>query len=110
MTQTISTFIETHPTGWTHNQWLELLVELEEEGTDVTQPEAVGLELERERLGWELRRREVQGLGPKRVQALIDTFNTFWSLRQASAAEIAEIKTIPLALANNVFDAIHEAN
>ncbi len=110
MTDRIGAFIEAHPEGWNHQQWLGLLEELEQDGVDVSEPEAVGLELERERLAWQLRRLEVKGLGPKRVDAVANKFKTFWSLRQASVTDIAEIKTIPPALAEAVFEAIHETN
>ena len=84
MTDRINSFIETHPNGWNHTQWLDLLAELGQEGMDVSEPDVVGLELGRGRMAWALRLHEVQGLGPKRVQALVDTYTTFWSLRQAS--------------------------
>lgn len=99
-------FIETHPDGWDHQAWLGLLSELEGAGYDVSDTDAVGWELERERLAWELRRKDVPGLGPKRIDAVVDRFGTLWSLKHAEAEQIAEIKTIHGKLAEKVHAAV----
>lgn len=106
MQQHLDAFIEAHPDGWDHLSWLELLAELEHDGFDVSDAAAVGAELERRRLAWELRRREVPGLGPKRIDAVVERFGTLWSLQHAEAEELAEIRTIPGALAEKVVAAI----
>jgi hypothetical protein len=102
----LNAFIEAHPDGWDHLSWLELLAELEEAGFDVSDPDAIGYDLESHRLAWELRRREVPGLGPKRIDAVVDRFGTLWSLQHAEVDEVANIKTIPGALAEKVVAAI----
>lgn len=102
----LDAFIEAHPDGWNHDAWLGLLRELDEQGFDVSDPDAVGLELEHRRLAWELRRRRVPGLGPKRIEAVVDRFGTLWSLQHADAETLAEIRTIPGALAEKVVAAI----
>ena len=79
-------FIESHPEGWGHDQWLGLLAELEEMGFDVSDPTAIGHEMESQRLAWELRRRGVPGLGPKRIDAVVEHFGTLWSLRDVDRA------------------------
>ena len=106
MEQHLNDFIEAHPDGWDHTAWTGLLNELEQEGYDVSDSDAVGYELEKRRLAWELRRRAVPGLGPKRIEAVVDRFGTLWSLQHAEAEELAEIKTIPGALAEKVVAAI----
>ena len=106
MEKKLQAFIEAHPDGWDHQAWLDLLHELEEEGFDVSDPDAIGWELERERLAWELRRKDVPGLGPKRIGAVVERFGTLWSLRHAQAEELAEIKTIHGKLADKVVDAV----
>ena len=106
MDKHLQTFIEAHPEGWDHQEWLGLLSELEDEGYDVSDPDAIGRELERERLAWELRRRDVPGLGPKRIGAVVERFGTLWSLRHAEAEDVAEIKTIHGKLAEKVVDAV----
>ena len=106
MEKKLQAFIEAHPEGWDHQAWLDLLAELEEEGYDISDPEAVGYELERERLAWELRRKAVPGLGPKRIAAVVERFGTLWRLRHAKPEELAEIKTIHGKLAEKVVDAV----
>lgn len=102
----LQAFIEAHPEGWNHDAWLGLLAELEGAGVDVSDPDAIGFALETERLATELRQRAVQGLGPKRIEAVVDRFGTLWNLRQAEAEDVAEIKTIPGALAERVVAAV----
>ncbi len=106
MEQHLVAFAESHPDGWDHQAWLGLLGDLEAHGIDVSDPERIGLELERVRLAEELRRRKISGLGPKRIEAIVDRFQTLWRLRQAEAEEVAEIGTIPSALAEKVAEAI----
>ncbi|NNL29652.1 MAG: hypothetical protein HKO77_01450 [Gemmatimonadetes bacterium] len=106
MEKQLQTFIEAHPEGWDHEAWLGLLAELEDAGHDVSNMEAIGWELERERLAWELRRKDVPGLGPKRIDAVVDRFGTLWSLQHAEADDIAEIKTIHGKLAQKVRAAV----
>jgi hypothetical protein len=106
MEQHLNDFIEAHPEGWDHTAWLDLLADLEAAGFDVSDTDAVGYELENRRLAWELRRREVPGLGPKRIDAVVNRFGTLWSLQHAEAEELAEIRTIPGALAEKVVAAI----
>jgi len=102
MIEYLQAFIEAHPYGWGHEDWLGLISELETAGFDVADPDAVGRELEKERLAAELRRTAVPGLGPKRIDAVVDRFGTLWSFQHAEAEEVAEIKTIPGSLAEKV--------
>jgi hypothetical protein len=106
MEQHIRAFVEAHPEGWGHEEWLGLLADLEAAGVDVSNPDAIGYELENERLAAELKRQGVQGLGPKRIEAVVDRFGTLWNLQHADAEEVAEIKTIPGALAERVVAAV----
>jgi excinuclease ABC subunit C len=48
----------------------------------------------------------VKGLGPKRSEAIVDRFETLWSLRHASVDEVAEVPTITRSLAEKVIQAI----
>ena len=106
MEEKLLTFIEAHPEGWDHHEWLGLLADLEQSGFDVGDAEAIGYELENERLAWELRRRGVPGLGPKRIDAVVDRFGTLWRLRHADVGDVADIKTIPAKLAEKVVAAV----
>lgn len=106
MDKHLNAFIETHPEGWNHEQWISLLVAMEQDGIDVEDQGAIGLELESRRLAAELRRRAVPGLGPKRIDAVVDRFGTLWSLQHAEAEDLAELKTISGALAEKVVAAV----
>ena len=102
MTERLSTFVEAHPGGWNHQEWVGLLEDLSHNGGVGEEPDAIGAQLERIRLAWELRRRSVPGLGPKRIDALVDRFGTLWSLRRASVDEVAAVPSIPRGLAEKV--------
>ncbi len=106
MEKHLRAFIEAHPHGWNHQEWLGLVAELERNGFDVSDTETIGRRLERERLAWELRRRSVPGLGPRRIDAVVDRFGSLSSLRHARPEEVAEIKTIPGKLAEQVVQAV----
>lgn len=106
MKERLREFVERHPGGWNHEEWTGLLAELEQSGADVGDPERVGRALEKTRLEWELGRRSVKGLGPKRSEALAERFGTLWSLRQASVDDVAQVPTINRSLAEKVVQAM----
>lgn len=106
MNQHLRAFVESHPEGWGHEEWLGLLADLTHQAFDVSDTEAVGYALENERLAWELRRKALPGLGPKRIDAVVDRFGTLWSLQNADVEELASIKTIPSSLAEKVVVAV----
>ena len=109
MEQQLRAFIEAHPGGWGHEDWVALLDELERHGVDVSDSDSLGLKLENERLAWELDRLDVSGLGPRRTAAIVERFGTWWRVRHTNAEELSEIKTISLALARRVVDAVQKA-
>ncbi len=80
-------FAIARPGGWNHEDWLGFLDFLREKGHDLSAPEEIGSRLERERLGVVLS--GIQGIGPKRVDALVNRFNTLYSARHASVEEFA---------------------
>ena len=107
MKQHLNAFIESHPEGWGHEQWLGLLADLEENGFDVGDPTALGYELENQRLAWELRRREIPGLGPKRIAAVVGHFGTLWRLQHAKVEDFEGIKrSVPGKVAEKVLAAV----
>ena len=104
--QRLEAFVGDHPEGWDHEGWLALLSDLEQAGADVSDPDEIGRALERARLASTLRSKKVQGLGPKRIEAVVERFGTLWNLNHATADEIAEIPTVPAALAQSVSQAL----
>lgn len=95
-------FALARPAGWGHEDWVGFLSELGTRGHDVSDTEGIGARLEQERLAVVLG--SVAGLGPKRVQSLVDRFHTLWSLRHAGVDEIAAVPGMTRSLANRVAD------
>lgn len=106
MTARLQGFVESHPDGWNHEDWLGLIADLDGAGVDVSEPHEIGERLERTRLMWELERRAVPGLGPKRTQAIAKRFGSLWALRHASVDEIARVPSMNRALAEKVRNAV----
>ena len=102
MTARLHAFVESHPSGWNHEEWLGLLADLDGAGVDVSEPHEIGVELERARLTRELQLRAVPGLGPKRCEALAKRFGTLWNFRNASVEDIAKVPSMNRALAEKV--------
>lgn len=82
----LRSFAAARPGGWNHDEWLGFLDSLRASGHDCSDPEAIGASLERERLYVVLD--GIEGVGPKRVQALAERFGTLWSARHASVEEL----------------------
>lgn len=97
-------FVEAHPGGWGHNEWIGLVNHLRDRGHDTSDTDAVGMALERERLTLVLER--VPGLGPQRVKAIADNYPRLWNVMQAGAEEIATVANVPRAVAEKVKKAI----
>lgn len=104
MSARLTAFVESHPAGWNHDEWLELLENLGQGGTDVSNPDAIGAELEKARLTWELKRRGVPGLGRKRIEAIANRFGTLQDLQNATVEEIARVPGMNRALAVKLLD------
>jgi NAD-dependent DNA ligase len=98
-------FVDAHPHGWNHLDWLELLAGLTDSGVDTTNPDQIGTALEQERVLACLEGLEIKGLGPKRREALAAHFGGLWNLEHASADDIAQVPSFHPALAK----AIHKA-
>jgi hypothetical protein len=97
-------FVQTHPGGWGHNEWIGLVNLLRDRGHDTSDTDAIGMALERERLRLVLQR--IPGLGPQRVGAIADRYPRIWNLMQANAEELATAANLPRTLANKVKEAI----
>jgi hypothetical protein len=104
MSARLNSFVESHPTGWNHDEWLALLADLGQGGTDVSNPDAIGAELEKTRVTWELKRRGVPGLGPKRLEAISNRFGTLNELQNATVDELARVPGMNRALAEKVLN------
>lgn len=98
-------FVQARPGGWGHEDWIAFLDHLRERGHDTSDPDAVGLQLERERLWATLER--VQGMGPRRIQAVVDRYDTVWSAHHADVDELASLAGMNRSLAEKVRQALH---
>ena len=99
-------FAIARPGGWDHGDWEAFLAHLAERGHDTSNPAGIGSRLERERLSVVLG--GVQGLGPKRIQALVDHFHTLWSARHAGVDEIAAVPGMNRPLAEKLAASLRE--
>lgn len=97
-------FVQARPGGWGHDDWMTFLDHLRGRGHDTSDPEAVGLLLERERL-WALLER-VPGMGPRRIEAVVGRFDTIWSAHHAGVDEIAALPGMNRSLAEKVRQAL----
>jgi hypothetical protein len=97
-------FAAARPSGWAHDDWLAFLEALKERGHDTSEPERIGLELERERLAVVLS--GIPGIGPRRAESLVARFDTLWSLRRAGVDDVAGAADIPRSLAERVVQAV----
>ncbi|HEX2081736.1 MAG TPA: helix-hairpin-helix domain-containing protein [Longimicrobium sp.] len=93
-------FASARPSGWNHDDWVAFLAHLAERGHDTSNHDDIGARLERERLSVVLE--GINGLGPKRVNALVDRFHTLWSMRHAHPTEIAAVSGMTRPLAERV--------
>jgi hypothetical protein len=97
-------FVAARPGGWGHDDWIAFLDHLRERGHDTADADAIGLALERERLAAGLER--IQGMGPRRVQAVVDRYETLYSACRADVDEIAALPGMNRALAEKVRQAL----
>jgi len=102
----IQCFVDEHPGGWNHDDWLGFLHTLSEGGHDTSDSDAIGLALERERLSQHLEGMKIKGLGSKRIAALAGHFGTQWNFRSASQDEFAQIPKVPRAMAEQILEAL----
>jgi len=100
-------FVSAHHNGWSHLEWLGLLAELTDAGYDTTDPDRIGLALERERVKLILEHASVKGLGPQRREALAESFGTAWSLQHASVDDLSGIPGLHPRLARAIHEALH---
>jgi hypothetical protein len=98
-------FVLARPGGWDHEDWVYFLDHLREQGHDTSNPEAIGLLLERERLAARLE--GIQGMGPRRIQSVVDRYETLWSASHADVDEIAALPGMNRSLAERVRQVLH---
>lgn len=98
----IKEFYEAHQAGWNHEEWLGLLDQLAGLGHDVSNPDSIGLGLERERVEASVRGLGIRGLGPRRIEAIADQFASLEALRAAGPEDIKGRTGIPAKIAGEI--------
>jgi hypothetical protein len=93
-------FAEQRRDGWNHDDWLGLLNDLRARGFDVDDEARVGSALERERVTLHLE--GVDGMGPRRVQALAERYGTIHQLRGAEIDDLAQVQGMNRSLAQKL--------
>lgn len=86
--------------GWDHDDWLNFLGFLASRGHDTSNADAIGVALERERLAVYLE--QVEGMGPRRVQGVVDRYDSLWNLRAAGVDELSTLPSMNRGLAEKV--------
>lgn len=97
-------FAAARPEGWGHEDWLSFLDHLRTRGHETGDDAQVGRLLERERLGVLLER--IPGMGPRRVQAVVERFETAYSAGRSDVDELAALPGMNRALAEKVRQAL----
>jgi excinuclease ABC subunit C len=100
-------FVSAHERGWNHHEWLGLLAELTDAGYDTSDPDHIGMALERERVKRLLEGTAVKGLGPRRRDAVAERVGTVWNLQHASVDDLTGIKGFHRPLAEALHAALH---
>jgi hypothetical protein len=95
-------FAAGRPEGWGHDDWLAFLEHLAQRGHDTESAAEIGEALERERLAVVLE--VVQGMGPRRVDSVVNRFGSVWHLSQASVEDVCSLPSMPRSLAERVLE------
>lgn len=101
----LADFVQAHPEGWGHEDWQGLLDGLRRRGFNVDDADSIGIALEKERVRSRLD--GISGLGPKRLEALLERFPRIWDLQSASMEELASVPSIPRSVAQTLHQTLH---
>jgi hypothetical protein len=97
-------FAGSRPQGWSHDDWLRFLDDLQARGHNINDRDAIGSMLERERLALALEK--IPGLGPQRVRAIADRYGYLWRLRETNVDQLLSETNVPRPVAEKVVEAL----
>jgi hypothetical protein len=100
----IMAFVGHHPHGWAHDEWLGFLHQLGASGFDASDPDGIGLALERARVRTVLKQIGIKGLGPKRIESIAAEFSFLPQLRDTDPGQLAARTGLPAKLAKEVIE------
>ena len=95
MAREILAFLESHPDGWGDEDWFGFLRHLGASGLDTSDPDDIGLVLERARVQTVLKAAGVKGLGPKRIESIATEFSFLPQLKDTHPDEVATRTGVP---------------
>lgn len=97
-------FASSRPDGWSHDDWLRFLDDLQARGHNINDRDAIGSMLERERLAVALER--IPGVGPQRVRNIAERYGYLWRLKETDADQLAREADVPKSVAEKVVAAL----
>jgi hypothetical protein len=97
-------FVDEHPDGWDHEQWISLVESLRERGHESHDPNGIGARLEGVRLA--ARVTGIPGVGSHRIRTLVDRYGSIWNVRAATADDLARSLHAPRKVAERVLDGL----
>lgn len=100
LTKDLRDFAGSRPDGWSHDDWLQFLDDLQSRGHNINDRDAIGSMLERERLALALER--IPGVGPQRVKTIADRYGYLWRLRETDADQLSREANVPRSVAEKV--------
>lgn len=97
-------FAVARPDGWSHDDWLRFLDDLQSRGHNINDRDAIGSMLERERLAIALER--IPGVGPQRVKSIAEKYGYLWRLRETDADQLSREANVPKGVAEKVLQGL----
>lgn len=97
-------FASTRPQGWSHDDWLRFLDDLQARGHNINDRDLIGSMLEKERLSLALER--IPGLSAQRARTIADRYGYLWRLKETDADQLSNEAKIPRPVAEKVLEGL----
>jgi hypothetical protein len=97
-------FASTRPEGWSHDDWLRFLDDLQARGHNINDRDQIGSMLEKERLALALER--IPGLSAPRARTIAERYGYLWRLKETDADQLSSEAKIPRPVAEKVLEGL----
>ena len=97
-------FASTRPQGWSHDDWLRFLDDLQARGHNISDRDQIGSMLEKERLSLALER--IPGLSAQRARTIAERYGYIWRLKETDADQLASEANVPRPVAEKVLEGL----
>ena len=97
-------FASTRPQGWSHDDWLRFLDDLQARGHNINDRDQIGSMLEKERLSLALER--IPGLSAPRARTIAERYGYLWRLKETDADQLSSEAKIPRPVAEKVLEGL----